>query len=133
MRFRAFLAAMPVIVLGLACGGGESEPSPGGPGTVDLILTTPYVDDGGILIAVTGASVTGVSSADYEVTYAAPSDSGVTLLLRGNLRAGVVAQLAVPDRGRLGRYRATLLQAAARGPGYQQRNLAGYEVRLNAP
>jgi len=57
----------------------------------------------------------------------------VTLLVRGNLRAGVVAQLLVPDRGRLGRYQAAVLQAAARGPSYQQRSTAGYQVQLVAP
>ncbi|MDH4131128.1 MAG: hypothetical protein OEW17_00735 [Gemmatimonadota bacterium] len=133
MSIRARRLAASILLAGMACGDGGSGPSPGGAGSVDLVLTTPYTDDGGLLIAVTGAGVTGVSSSGYEISFTSPTDTGVTLLIRGDLKAGAVARLTVPDKGRLGRYRATVLQAAARGPGYQRRDPDGYEILLAAP
>jgi len=100
---------------------------------VNLVLETPYTDDGGLLIAVTGAGVSSAASASYELSYTIPGDAGVTLLLRGNIAAGAVAEIMVPQRDRLGKYQVTVLQAASRGPLYQQRSPAGYQVRLVAP
>jgi len=133
VRIPSRLLTVVVTLVGVACGDGGTGPSSGGAGPVDLILTTPYPDDGGLLISVTGARVTGVSSSGYEVTQSTPGDAGVTLLLRGNISAGVIARITVPNRGRLGRYRVTVLQAAARGPSYQLRSPGGYQVRLAAP
>jgi hypothetical protein len=129
----ARLLVTSLVVVGSACGDGGSGPSSGGEGVVNLVLETPYTDDGGLLIAVTGAGVKSVTSDSYELTYSPPGDAGVTLLLRGNIAAGVVAEITVPHRDRLGKYQVTVLQAASRGPLYQQRGLAGYRVRLVAP
>jgi hypothetical protein len=100
---------------------------------VNLVLETPYTDDGGLLIAVTGASVSSAASTRYELTHSVPGDAGVTLLLRGNIAAGAIAEITVPHRDRLGKYQVTVLQVASRGPLYQQRNPAGYQVRLVVP
>jgi hypothetical protein len=100
---------------------------------VDLVLQTPYSDDGGLLIAVTGASVSSAASTGYELTHSTPGDAGVTLLIRGTISAGAVAAITVPHRDRLGKYRVTVLQAASRGPQYLQRDPADYQVGLVVP
>ena len=128
---RMLLAAL--VVAGIACGDGGSGPSSGGEGVATLVLETPYTDDGGLLIAVTGAGVTSAASTTYELTASVPGQAGVTLLLRGNIAAGAVAEITVPHRDRLGKYQVTVLQAASRGPLYQQRSPASYRVRLAGP
>jgi len=122
-----------LVVAVTACGDGGSGPSGGGEGVVNLVLETPYTDDGGLLIAVSGAGISSAASSSYELTYSVPGDVGVTLLLRGDIAAGPIAEITVPERNRLGKYQVTVLQAASRGPLYQQRNPAGYRVRLVAP
>ena len=129
----ARLGLIGLVLAGVSCGGGGTEPSGGGPATVDVVLNTPNADDGGLLLAVTGGTVTSAVAAGYEMTSTAPGVSGVTLLVRGTITDGVVARLTVPKRSLLGQYHATVLQAAARGPSYQQRSTAGYQVQLVAP
>ena len=133
MRATARMLAVCLVVAGIACGDSGNGPSSGGAGIVNLILETPYTDDGGLLIAVTGANVGLAASTSYELTHSAPGATGVTLLVRGNISGGIIAEITVPHRDRLGKYGVTVLQAASRGPLYQQRNPAGYKIRLVAP
>jgi hypothetical protein len=133
VKATALMLVGALATVGLACGDGGSGPSSGGEGVATLVLETPYTDDGGLLIAITGAGVRSAASTSYELTASVPGDAGVTLLLRGNIAAGAVAEVTVPHRDRLGKYQVTVLQAASRGPLYQQRSPASYRLRLVAP
>jgi hypothetical protein len=119
---------------GLACGGGEGAAGPPvpDPGPVTLILTTPNANDGMLLVSVTGGPVSGVAAQGYELAITTPGVSGVTLLVRGSVVDGAIAQLVVPDRKKLARYRVTVQQAAARLT-YGQQTLVGYSIALRAP
>ena len=101
MRATARMLAVCLVVAGIACGDSGNGPSSGGAGIVNLILETPYTNDGGLLIAVTGANVGLAASTSYELTHSAPGATGVTLLVRGNISGGIIAEITVPHRDRL--------------------------------
>lgn len=130
---RPGLIAVFLLGAGLACGGGGDSVGPAtpDPGPVDLVLATPNVNDGGLLISIAGGPVTTVVPQAYQVAMSAPGSNGVSLIVRGNIVAGVVAQITIPDRNHLGSYSAVIVQASART--YQQQSLAGYTLTLRKP
>ncbi|MEO8139692.1 MAG: hypothetical protein ABI742_08605 [Gemmatimonadota bacterium] len=130
MRLRELFRLALIAGVSLSCGDGTGTVLPD-PGPVNLVLTTPNNSDGALLLDITGGAVTSVQTQGYELA-ATPPGTGLRMLVRGNLVAGPIATLIVPDRHKLGKYTVTVLQAAARGT-YQQLPLAGYAVRLAVP
>lgn len=131
MRIRKLVSSAVALSVGMACGGGGDtvEPPAPDPGPVKLILSTPNVNDGALLVAVTGGTVSSVSAQGYQTASTVPGGGGVTLIIRGSIADGNVAQITLPDRKHLADYTATVKQAADRSS-YQQQNLAGYSITL---
>ena len=124
--------ALLALASALACGN-ESAPATPMPtsGAAAASLVTPNVDDGAILVSLTGPGITSVQSASsaYFAQSRVVSASEVRLVVVGDLSAGVVATVVVPDVRRIGEYSGSVLEVASRGD--QVRNsVAGYAIHL---
>jgi hypothetical protein len=128
MRSLTILSATALVAI---FAGACSKDGPTGPsaGALSLSLTTPNADDGAVLLAVSGGPVDSITAAGGYKVYggaaAAPAGAPLRVIVRGDLAAGTIARVWVPDVGAVGSYRVTIEQAAARAT-YQQRAVAGY-------
>ena len=101
------------------------------PGWVDVRLTSPNGDDGGILFTVSGAQIDSVRSAFPNTFTRQESASVVRVIVTGTLTSGVVAQVFVPDVHVLSPYATSLVEIASRT--FEQRSPAGYTLELSGP
>ncbi len=105
------------VVLASSCGGGDgkglTEPAAG---VLKLSLVTPNADDGALLVTITGASISQLeaAAASYLVYTAQPDSLTTRVLVTGNITAGPLLLLHVPDTHRRSAYHATVVQAASR-------------------
>lgn len=105
------------VVLASSCGGGDgkglTEPTAG---IFKLSLVTPNADDGALLVTITGARVSQVEAAapSYQIYTAQPDSLTTKVLITGNITAGPLFLVHVPDTHRRSAYRATVVQAASR-------------------
>jgi hypothetical protein len=120
--------------LGTGCGGGKDgdggSTAPTG-GLLTVTLATPNADDGAVLLTVTGGGVEAVESAvaGYQV-FSSPTASGTThLIVTGDIVAGPLVRLRVPDVGVAASYAATVTQAAARAT-FAQQATDGYTLTV---
>jgi hypothetical protein len=116
---------MAAVLVLAGCGGG-TEPTAG---ALKVNLVTPYADDGGILLTISGGpidSVEGLGNRLY--TYRVDANS-LRVIIAGELAPGTVALIRVPDTREASQYSAVVSQAAARLP-YTQRDPALYSVAL---
>ncbi|MES2125043.1 MAG: hypothetical protein V4503_10200 [Gemmatimonadota bacterium] len=101
-----------VLALLVACGGETTAPPT--PGTIVLSLGSPGVNDGAIVVVVSGGPVNVVHPAG-DLELARQSDgSGTHLMLVGDVAEGVLATIEVPDISRASAYVATVEQVADR-------------------
>jgi hypothetical protein len=116
--------------LGIALVSGCSE-DPAGPtgGALDVNLASANSDDGGVLFTVSGGVIDSVTSSDYQVYSARLDPNTLRVIVTGNLNAGTIARLHVPDIRRASNFSITLNQVAARGS-YLQRDAAAYSVSM---
>ena len=104
MRIRAAV----VFTLWLAgCHAGE-EP---GSGRLDVVLEVSTIADGAIVITLSGGPVGDVDAPGHDVTRY-EDDRGVHLLVVGDLTAGRLLSVDIPDMGRARAYVATIEQVA---------------------
>ncbi len=122
--------ACVLAVLAGACGGGDGGTVGPTAGVFMVGLVTPNTDDGALLLTVSGGPVTAVEPAgQYQLYTAHPDSVTTTILVTGNIAAGAVLRLQVPDTRRLGSYRASVAQAASRGT-FDQQALASYSLSV---
>ncbi|HEY7027284.1 MAG TPA: hypothetical protein VH438_06740 [Gemmatimonadales bacterium] len=126
MRGRATLALIMIV---LACHEDEKTMAPTGPGVLDVILTTPNDDDGAILLTVDGA-VDSVQGAPY-VVFSSVSATGTRVVVTGNVVAGVITRLYVPDISTADQYVPQLVEVAQRST-YALRSPTSYRLELKA-
>jgi len=122
-----------LLVLLAACDGGKKivDPDVVVPGPLNLRLTTPNGDDGAILFEVAG-EINSIARAGFRVVASAQGTSPRRLIVNGNLAAGTVAQILVPDVNSVGSYSVTIREVAARGT-YTLRDLQGYRIEVVKP
>ena len=114
------------------CGSDPQEP-PATPGWVNVTLTTPNTNDGGIVFIVSGATVDSVRSTFSNAFTRRESATQVRGVVIGPLRDGiVVAQVLVPDVGDVSGYSATVTEIAAQAPSFAQRSVADYSLTVNS-
>jgi hypothetical protein len=111
----------------VACSDDTNSPTAG---TMNLNLATPNSDDGGLLFTVTGGPVDSVVATSGRVYSAKVDPNSFRVIIAGNLTAGTIARIYLPDLRRATEYSATVSQAAARGS-YVQREPAGYTLTLS--
>lgn len=131
MRIRTFLATLALAGAGLtACGGdGGGGPNPT-PGTLDVVLTNAPVAPGAIMFAVSGGQVTGVTSS-YTMYQSATATNSRKVMLTGDIIAGTVVQIQVPDVSKVDNYVVLVLQVAARSTAanpYQNLGTANFDM-----
>ncbi len=118
-----------------ACGDGSvTGPEPTPPparGWLNVQLTTPNSDDGGIVFTVAGGPIDSVRFV-HEGFSSAVSDSIWRFLVTGELSNGAIAQLLVPNVHKSSIYRPEIEQVAALVT-YEQRDLAGYRLQVVKP
>ncbi len=118
-----------------ACGDGSvtgPEPIPlPARGWLNVQLTTPNSDDGGIVFTVAGGPIDSVRFV-HEGFSTAVSDSIWRFLATGKLSNGAIAQLLVPNVDNPSVYRPEIQEVAALIT-YEQRDLAGYRLQVVKP
>jgi hypothetical protein len=97
-------------------------------GVLDVTLSTPRQDDGAVLFLVYGGPVDSIVSVGYPI-YSARSADTLKAIATGQLAAGVIARLYVPDTRLTFRYAASIGQVAERGT-YTPHGPPGYTVSL---
>ncbi len=107
-------------------------PPPVRTGVLHVRLSTPNMDDGGVLFTVSGGAIDSVQERAFPLYSLRLSQDRWRLLVVGELATGIVADIWVPDVTRVDAYSATVEQVAARAT-YAQRTLDGYSVRVTAP
>jgi hypothetical protein len=107
---------------------GNDKPSTG---WLQLSLATPNADDGGILFTVSGAQIDSVRSTHPHVLINRESASSVRVIIAGDLSAGVIGEIHVPDTRAAGQYTGVVHEVATRTT-YQQRPPTGYTVTVKA-
>jgi len=124
MRGRIGLALLLVV---LGCHDDDKTVAPTGPGVLDVILTTPNHDDGAVLFTIDGA-VDSVQGAPY-VIFSTSSAADARVVVTGNVVAGVIARLYVPDVATADQYLANLVEVAQRGT-FALRPPTAYQLQL---
>jgi hypothetical protein len=110
-----------------ACGSGGTSPAAG---TLTVSLTTPNSNDGAVLFTVTGGPVESVES-DAHLVYTARLDANtLRVIVIGQVAAGPIARIQIPDRDQATHYAATVLEVASRKT-YLQRDPEAYRVTLD--
>lgn len=134
------LLLLAVLAAAYACGKdgviGPQAISPPGTepavsGWLEIRLTSPNSDDGGIMFTVSGGPIDSLRS-DHRSFSAAADDATWRVLLTGRLSNGVIAGILVPDVGAAARYRPEIQQVAAL-ESYAQRPLDGYRLQIVRP
>jgi hypothetical protein len=129
---RRQLLPLLLALLAGACGdGGPTGPAGPTPGVLKVALTTPNADDGALLLTISGGRVSTVDAAStgYQVYTAQPDTVTTRVLVTGDLAAGEVVRIHVPDTRSVAAYHATIAQAASRTT-FAQRALTGYSLAV---
>lgn len=119
----------------LGCGGGEKDspaapPRPReNPGPVNVVLLMPNAADAALFIRITGGPITSVTAVGSLLRTLPAGTTPSAFIIRGDIRAGLVAVLEIPDRNKLASYRAEIVQAVEART-YVQRDVAGYQATL---
>lgn len=128
MRRLALLLPVALAAGLTTCGGTE----PAGPGWLNVRLTSPNADDGGVMFTVRGGTVDSVRSTFPDTYLNRVSQSETGIIVVGAVRSGVVARLWVPDLDAAAQYAATMEQVAS-GTTFEQRALTGYTLTVERP
>ncbi len=123
-RLRAVVLAF-LIASTFTCGDSTTPTPLTGPGCLPLQLETSATDAGGVLVTIRGGAVDSVRSAVHDV-FSKRVGPLMKVAVVGNLTAGVIAEIFVPDSERA--YSASVDQAATRM--LDQRDVADYEVSV---
>lgn len=131
---RAALAiALGLAATGAACGGDDPDPTPKPvSGEVTVVLATPFVgQDGGMVLRVIGSIDTVTAVGGHQVSSVRQGNL-TRVVVTGNIEAGDLIRIKVPDLSQLGGYAAFVEQAAARNS-YVLLDVSGYGLTFRAP
>ncbi len=122
-------AGLALLIASTLTCGESTTPMPAltGPGWLSLQLKTSATDAGGVLVTIRGGAVDSIRSVIHDA-FAQPVGPLTKVAVVGNLTAGVIAKIFVPDTQLASRYSATVDQAAART--LEQREPGDYEVTV---
>jgi hypothetical protein len=135
MRIRVILTALALTGAALtACGGNDG----GGPGPVPGLLTVSLTGAssaaGALMFTISGGKIDAVSAAGYHTYQSTISPTSRRVMLTGNISAGTLVQIQVPDVAKASSYSVSILQVAARATSpvpYQQLATAGFPVSVH--
>ena len=118
------VAGAPGLLVG--CSGQPSAPVAA---TLQVSLSTPFNDDGALLFTVTGGRVDSVDAPGYTLYSSRTDPATLQVIVTGNLSAGIVAHVHIPDERVALQYSASISQVAARET-YIERDPASYRLEL---
>lgn len=119
-----------LIVLGaiISCGGDGSGPSGPTPGNLTIQLNTAATNVGAVKFLVRGGPVSGVTSTHS--TFDGPASGGNhRVVVLGDLTAGPVATISVPDTRQAASYSATVEEVATRQT-YALQSAGGFTMSI---
>ena len=126
------MGVLLLLVLPLApCGDSTGNDRPIS-GWLALRLSTPNADDGGVLITVSGAAIDSIRTTHPQLLTLRDNASSIRAVIGGNLSAGTIAEILVPDTRQAARYSAAIQEVAARTT-FQQRAVTGYTLSVMPP
>lgn len=136
MKTRHF-AVTAIVIAALAAGWGCSDDGPtepkAVPGSLRLQLTTPYADDGAIMVEIRGPDIDQLAAANSaHLMYSRASGSVVRVVVVGDLRSTGLLEFHVPDVRAIGDYTAQVIEVADRANALRSR-LAEYELLIIDP
>ncbi len=124
--------ALGVVVMLASCGGEDvpsgPPPPPSGPGFLQVLLQTPRINDGALLITLSGGPLDSLRVSQATLL-TAPPGGDQQVIIAGDVRAGVVLRFWVPERANVANYRAVLNQVATRRV-YIQQSLTDYSLTI---
>ena len=123
-RLRRLLPVALVLAL-TTCKGTE----PAGPGWLNVRLTSPAADDGGVMFVVRGGPIDSVRSTFPDTFTSRVSASEWKVIVVGNVASTTVARVWVPDLDAVAQYSATVEQVAS-GVTFAQRAVGGYGLTV---
>ncbi|MEP7326213.1 MAG: hypothetical protein ABI836_09725 [Gemmatimonadota bacterium] len=117
----------------IACGGGDggngNSPTPG---TLTVALTAQSSAPGAVMFTVSGGGISGMTvSGGYHLYATTLSGTSRRVLITGNVTAGSLVTIAVPDIGKAAQYSVTVNQVSARSTAaipYQQLAVGGFAI-----
>ena len=120
---------LPLLLLlaGLTTCSDGAEPA--GPGWLNVRVSSPHPDDGGVMFRVQGGPIDSVRAAFPDAFTSRVSASEWRVIVIGNVASAVVARVWVPDLDAVAQYSAVLEQAAS-GTTYAQRPTADYTLTV---
>lgn len=132
MKRVAYMFALAALLGFYGCGDyhpvDPNGPPPSGAAWLNVVLTTPNDDDGGIIFKLSGAQIDSVEAV-VEGFFASTAENGAwTVLITGELKDGPIARVRVADPEEAGEVEWTVEQAAARS--YALRDVGGYTLQI---
>lgn len=123
-----------LVFAGCDSGGGITEPGTGNSarGALDLVLSTPNGDDGGLLFSVSGGVVDSVTAAGHALQTARVGGSVKVLAVGALSNGATVARIWVPDVSKVSEYAVAIQQVASRGS-FTQRDPQPYRISVVRP
>jgi len=109
-----------------ACSGDDASTPHAG--TLAVTLAAGGPNDGALMLLVSGGPVTEVAASGYEIGSSADA-KGTHIMVVGNVTAGTLATITVPDASRSASYVVTVEQAADR-TSFALLDPAGYKVTV---
>ncbi|PYO85748.1 MAG: hypothetical protein DMD68_02800 [Gemmatimonadetes bacterium] len=122
--------ATALVAVSLGCGSNPTAPATAGPIVASLV--TPHTDDGALLVTVTGPGMSTVQAAGSGsvVFWRLVSATEVRVLVVGNLGAGPLFSMDVPDARKASEYASAVLEVASRADAILP-TTAGYAVTFS--
>jgi hypothetical protein len=125
MRALSILASLLALLLVTSCSNNTGPTA----AALSLSLSTPNDNDGAVLLTITGGPVDSVEATAFTVYTAKQDPETLRLIVTGNLGAGPIARIHIPDGRQASRYSARISQVASRLT-YAPRNPNSYSARL---
>lgn len=134
MRIRNILALLALGGVALTACGGDSGggPSPQA-GLLTVTLTTAASTPGAILFTVSGGQIDAVTASGYTTYQTVLGNNSRRVMVTGNITAGTLVQIQVPDVSKASSYVASVQQVSARGSAaapYAQQPTGGFTLAV---
>jgi hypothetical protein len=135
MRIHTFSAALALCgVVLTACGGDKGGGTQPQAGLLTVTLINAASAPGALMFTISGGEIDAVTAGSYATYQTSLSSTSRRILLTGNIVAGTLVQIQVPDVAKASNYVATVNQVAARSSSpvpYGQQPTNGFVITVD--